>query len=381
MVERGEWRADRPFRGHASFHIWAAYSYSPNATWGDIAAEFLEAKKGGPEKLKTFVNTVLGETWVEKGEAPEWRRLFDRREDFDAVVPRDALFLTAGVDVQADRLVYEVVVWMDDFQSWSLEADVIMGDTAKADTWAKLDELLARSWPGKDGLDYQIRVLAVDSGYNTQTVYNWARKKPRVIACKGSATAKTLLGQPSPVDVKFDGKRIARGCKVWPVGVDMVKAELYGWLRLDPPTDPTQPYPVGYCHFSKNHHGEEFFRQLTAEQRMKHVRKGGLVSFDWTIIPGRQNHFLDTRVYNRAAANRCGLDRIVAAASARRRGAFPAEPTSPARPQAKAPNGLSTGEGSEASPPAEPRRSRPGWLGGRGGASVGRGGDWFRRRR
>src|SRR5690606_23790798 len=49
MVEAGEWRAEAPFTGHASFHIWAAYSYSPNATWGQLAKEFVDAKREGPE--------------------------------------------------------------------------------------------------------------------------------------------------------------------------------------------------------------------------------------------------------------------------------------------------------------------------------------------
>ena len=64
--------AEGEFAGHASFHKWAAYSLSPKASWAQIATELLEAKALGPEKLKTFVNTVLGETWKEKGEAPFW---------------------------------------------------------------------------------------------------------------------------------------------------------------------------------------------------------------------------------------------------------------------------------------------------------------------
>jgi phage terminase large subunit GpA-like protein len=81
MVTAGEWRAAKPFTGHASFHIWAAYSFSPNASWGQIAREFVAAKEGH-ESLKTFVNTVLGETWKEKGDAPDWQRLYDRREEY-----------------------------------------------------------------------------------------------------------------------------------------------------------------------------------------------------------------------------------------------------------------------------------------------------------
>jgi phage terminase large subunit GpA-like protein len=113
MVERGEWRAASPFNGHASFHIWAAYSYSPNAAWGQLATEFVRAKKQGPLKLRVFINTVLGESWSESGEAPDWQRLYQRREHYLSLrrIPEGVKFLTAGVDVQKDRWVYEVVGW------------------------------------------------------------------------------------------------------------------------------------------------------------------------------------------------------------------------------------------------------------------------------
>ena len=45
MVERGEWRATAPGKSkHVGFHIWAAYSYSPNASWANLVEEFLLSK-------------------------------------------------------------------------------------------------------------------------------------------------------------------------------------------------------------------------------------------------------------------------------------------------------------------------------------------------
>ena len=43
-----------------SFHLWTAYS--PFTTWSRIVADFLKAKSD-PSRLKTFVNTTLGECW------------------------------------------------------------------------------------------------------------------------------------------------------------------------------------------------------------------------------------------------------------------------------------------------------------------------------
>lgn len=363
MVERGEWVASQPFAGHASFRIWAAYSYSPNATWGHIAKEFLAAKRDGPQSLQTFVNTVLGETWQQRGEAPDWLRLYQLREHYErGTVPAGVLVLTAGVDVQRDRLVWEVVGWGADRQSWSIDSGVIPGRTETSEPWAKLDELLDHQWPAADGTIRQIQLLAVDSGDQTQIVYNWARRYPmsRVIACKGVGTAKTLIDKPSTVDVTVRGKRLARGYRVWPVGGSIAKSELYGWLRLEPPTTESgEPFPPGYCHFPE--YGEGFFKELTAEHLVPVVKRTGFTIHEWQILPGRENHFLDCRVYARAAAALVGLDRHAAARIGQRAPAAAPAPPAPTAAQ----------EVPKTNESASPAR-RKGWLaGGRGG--------WLRR--
>lgn len=308
IVARGEWRAERPFKGHASFHIWSAYSYAPNATWADIARAFLEAKDN-PQLLKTFVNTWLGETWKDRGEAPDWQRLYERRESYEiAIVPAGVLALTAGVDVQKDRFVYEVVGWGSGKESWSVDAGVIPADTSNLDEWVKLDELLARTYQGADGAAVAISCLAVDSGYNTSVVYAWARQHPmdRVIATKGVGGARALISTPTKVEVTIRGKRIGR-YKVWPVGADIGKSELYGWLSLAKPKD-GDPFPPGFCHFPQ--YGEDYFKQLTAEHLVSHRDSRGFLVHEWQLIQGRENHFLDCRILARAAASLKGLDRM-----------------------------------------------------------------------
>lgn len=364
MIEAGEWRAEGEFNGHASFHLWAAYSLSPNATWAQLAAEFLEAK-GDPLKLKTFVNTVLGETWQDRGDAPEWERLYNRRETYALrTVPDGPIVLTAGVDVQKDRFIFEVVGWAANKESWSIDAGEIFGDTALEATWRKLDdELLARAYLGTDDAAHTIAMLAVDSGYNTQMAYAWARGNPRVMTTKGIAgAARTLLGSPSKVDVTVGGKKISRGHRMWPVGVDTAKSELYGWLRLSIGEDGVAP--SGFCHFPE--HAEWYFKQLTAEHqvtsRNKRTRRQQL---EWQVLPNRENHMLDCRIYARAAAVRLGLDRLGQQKPAKPRPK--PEGAAPASPEASPP---------PAPPPSSPREPRrDGFFG------PPRGGGWFGKRR
>lgn len=364
MLEAGEWRSDGEFNGHASFAIWSAYSVAPNTTWADIAAEFLEAKRLGPEKLKTFVNTVLGETWHERGEAPEWERIYQRREPYAiGTVPDGAVVLTSGVDVQKDRLVYEVVGWAPNKESWSVDAGEIHGDTALEASapdspWAKLEELLGRSFAGSDGRDFTIALMGVDSGYNTQIVYGWARQHPmsRVIATKGVSGSRMLVSAPSPVDVTVSGRRLQRGYKVWPIGVDLAKGELYGWLRLARGAS-DEPPPGGYAHFPE--YPEEFFKQITAEHLVTIAnRRTGRARLEWQVLPNRQNHYLDARILARAAAAVLGIDRLAPASK-------PSVPAPPVEEDESAP------VAAPAPTAARPRggfwgRNRPGsgsWLG------------------
>jgi phage terminase large subunit GpA-like protein len=318
MLAAGEWRPELPERvGKVrGYHLSALYAPVGWISWGDIAKGFVETHQK-PEKFRVFVNTVLGDAWKERGEAPEWERLYQRRELYAAKsCPPGVLFLTAGVDVQHNRFVYEVVGWGREMESWSIDYGVIAGDTSDTSAkgpWPELNGLLGRSYQSAAGVPMPILRLAIDSGDQTQTVYNWARKHPltRVIAVKGVDTAGALVGMPSKVDVASNGKKLTRSYLVWPVAGHIAKSELYGWLNLSAPTDEARAdgarTPPGYCHFPQ--YGEDYFKQLTAEHLVR-VRKRGRLRLAWDVIIGRENHVLDCRVYARAAAAVVGLDRF-----------------------------------------------------------------------
>ena len=314
MLAAGEWRATVEGDGrHVGFHLSALYS--PWDTWGDIAVAFVKAKKD-PGRLKVWVNTKLGEVWRERGEAPEWERLYERREPYPiGTVPSGGLLLTAGVDVQQDRLEAEIVAWGRDQQSWSVDYRVMMGNTSRLDdpVWDQLSALLDETWPHVSGVEMPLVRLAVDDGYNSQIVRAWARRHPgpRVLVTKGQDQATVPVGRPTAVDVDIAGRKIRRGMKVWPVGVSLLKHELYGWLRMPRPTEEAvargETYPPGYCHFPE--YGEEHFRQLCAEQLQKRETRKGYDVWEWVKTRDR-NESLDCRIYGRAAAIQAGVQRF-----------------------------------------------------------------------
>ncbi|OJH30408.1 Phage terminase large subunit (GpA) [Armadillidium vulgare] len=147
-----------------------------------------------------------------------------------------------------------------------------------------------------------ISMMAVDAGYATQEVYNWVRSHQgsgRVMAVKGANKALVPLNSPSRVDVTVGGKKLRRGMKLWPVGVSILKSELFQLLNVL-----TEGAP-GYCHFPE--YPPEYFKQLTAEQLITKVVKG-YTKQEWQKIRDR-NEVLDCRIYARAASIALGIDR------------------------------------------------------------------------
>lgn len=184
MDENGEWRAANPaqFPRHRSFHIWAAYSQHPGAAWLEIAREFMEVRKD-PNLLRTFVNQVLGEAWAERGEAPEWQRLYDRREKAMRLgtPSAKACLLIGSADVQrggGGRIDLDIWAFGQDRRREFVERVEVFGPIADKATWKKLDQQVARIWTSEDDRQMRLARVAVDSGdgENTMEVYAWARR-------------------------------------------------------------------------------------------------------------------------------------------------------------------------------------------------------------
>jgi phage terminase large subunit GpA-like protein len=266
--------------------------------------------------MKTFVNTSLGESWMESGEAPDWRRLYDRRERWAAgTVPEGGLILTAGADVQKDRIEVDVWAWGRGLESWLVDHVVIDGGPESAAAWSALAALLSRTWPHEHGAHLQIARLAVDTGYEAPAVYAWARAQgfaqvAPVKGVEGFNRASPVAG-PTYVDVTEAGKRLRRGARLWTVAVSTFKAETYRFLRQQRPTaeelDAGAKFPPGTVHLP-DWVESEWLKQLAAEQLVTVKTKRGFARLEWQKLRER-NEALDTRVYARAAAWIAGLDR------------------------------------------------------------------------
>jgi phage terminase large subunit GpA-like protein len=329
-IRHGRWVADQPFRGHASYHL--SELYSTFRRLQDIVQSFLDKKAAGD--LQTFVNVSLAETWEEQGDKIDAAGLMKRVEAFPAPVPAGAAVLTAGIDMQEDRLELEVVM--------------------SPDVWKDLDDVLETTYLHEGGAQLRINAAALDTGGTggmTQAAYEYARGRRgrRLFAIKG------VGGWGRPVVTAPSRKRSGRGARpvdLFTVGVDEAKVIVQRRLQIEDPGP-------GHCHFPEDR-DPEYFAQLGAETlRTKLVR--GFALREWHQTRPRNEAF-DCRVYALAALKilnpnlKRALDRLE-----------PDEPDEPAPDEAvagKAPMDRPEAEQDDAPRPKRRRRRRAkgGWV-------------------
>lgn len=301
MLAAGEWRATAPGDGKtAGFHLSGLYSPLGWLSWAELVDDFLRAKGDAP-LLKTFVNTRLAETWDEQtGTRVDAEGLMERVEQYErGVVPDGVLCLTAGVDVQDNRLAVSIWGYGKDEEAWLIEHTEIWGDPTRTEVWKQLDVLIEGEYPRADGKKLKVLAACVDSGgHCTAEVYSYCRTPRRgqmVVAIKGASTrGKPPIGRESKVDLNLKGRTIKRGASVYSVGTDTIKDSIFGRLRTN-----TEPGP-GYLHFGAAA-TQEYFEQLTAERKVTRFNRAGMPLSEYVKKSNARNEALDTCVYSYAA--------------------------------------------------------------------------------
>lgn len=288
MLAKGRWIAGAETKHIASFKI--NELYSPFTTWADMAVDFLVAKKHR-DTLKVFVNTRLGETWKDE-ETIDYLDLQLQKDDYEFEVPDGVLVLTMGADVQIDRIEYEIVGWGLERESWSIDRGVIEGSPALPDVWHDLEDVIFRSFQGRDR-KFRISATAIDSGgSNTEDVEKFVKKHrgKRIFAVKGLSTPGNPL-------VKKGGLSKSQRVRIWGIGTDTAKDEVFAFLRVEDPGSP------GCCHFPNDDekYGEDFIKQLCSEKKTTRFKMGRAYSIYEKISANVRNEALDIRVYATAA--------------------------------------------------------------------------------
>jgi phage terminase large subunit GpA-like protein len=308
MLRRGEWRATAESDGRTiGFHLSSLYSPVGWMSWVEIAQRW-EAAQGDPELLKEFINTVLGEVWQSKGDAPEWDAVYRQRDEYrGGAVPYGVVVLFAGVDVQKDRL--EVGVWGfgRDRQRWLIEHRVLPGPTNRPEVWADLVAMFDETWRHESGAEMSVRDWGVDSGAFAPEVGAFVRSqrgRGNVWAVDGKDSYVAAWVGIGNLDLKRDGKKLEVGLKTIRIGVSFCKQELVGQLAL---TKADNICPPGFVHLPADV-TEDQVKQLTSESLVTR-QVGGRQKREWQVIEGRRNEVLDCANYARGLAAMRGWER------------------------------------------------------------------------
>ncbi len=266
---------------------------SPWIGWERLIAEYLDAK-GDIESLKTFVNTRLAEVYKPSGELKNIDLLMGRREFYEAEVPDGPLILTAAVDVQNNRLEYEIRGWAKGEESWGIRKGIILGIPDNPETWRELDEILDRTYHYADGTGINVSRTFIDSGGEyTQEVYKYCLKnaEKQRFAIKGASEFSV------PIIYKTAKAKGYPNLLLLLLGVSQAKQYVFQRLK-----EIDMPGP-GYMHFPSNEgrgYDETYFKGLLAEQLEQKLVKGKLVSMWVNIAKDHRNEPLDLADYNLA---------------------------------------------------------------------------------
>lgn len=278
---------------------------SPWISWADVMQEWVDAK-GDPEREKVVVNTRFGEPYERARSYDNVDKLLARREPYNAELPDGVLILTAAVDVQDNRLEYEIVGWGEEDECWGIKKGIILGAPDTAAVWRQLDEQLDREYHFADGTGLLVARTFIDSGgHYTSEVYNYslmhlARQR---FAVRGSSTMGVPIIHKYSKAQAYHGRTIPLVL----IGTDSGKQYIMDRLAIDVPgpryfhfpLDKPEQDAVNEVLWNRGY-DEIYFQGLTAEEKQPQ-KKNGRIVYRWVnIAKDHRNEPLDLRVYNLA---------------------------------------------------------------------------------
>ena len=306
LLNQIEWRATAKPKnpGHVGFQL--SRFYSPWVRWQDIALNY-EAAKHDPQQLQVFWNATLGLPFENTaGEKLDWEYLRDRSKTSgyaQSEIPDGVLMLTAGVDVQGDRLEVAVLGWGRDEQCWVIRYEQIMGDPLKDEVWEQLANVTGKAYYTSNDIQIKVRATCIDSGWMTQDVYHQIRQHRFLhwFAIKGKSGDRPLVSKPSKQKLSYKGRKTRASIDLYIVGVDTAKETAYARSQI------SKPGPK-YLNFA-NDLPNEWFQGFCSEVQVTQ-HKNGRPYLVWEKLKGVRNEPLDLFNYGYAAADLAGLSRM-----------------------------------------------------------------------
>jgi len=302
------WKSAADFHGVAGFYLNELYASFPDSSLTRLVEKFLtaehEAATGELGAKIAFWNSTLGLPWEYQTDTPGAEALSTRAEAYaEFTVPWGGLILTAGVDVQHDRLAIVIRAWGVGEESWLVYWGEIFGSTLDATkgAWVDLDQLLAREFAHASGAALRVRAVSIDGsdGNSTEIVHAYVRPRRAkgYMAIKGAAEQtddrREIFSTPRKVDTGRRNKPARFGLDTFIVGTTRAKdLILENRLKL-------QGAGPGALHWYagvRPDYWEQLVSEVKAPSRTNRYRKA------WQKLAGVRNEALDCEVYALHAA-------------------------------------------------------------------------------
>lgn len=291
ILRYGEWRTiesktDTPRK----VAYWINVLYSPFVRFSEMAAEFLSSK-ADPEKLQNFVNSWLAEPWEDTKLKTSADLVLERQTDLpEFVVPNWAKLLTAGVDVQESSLYWTIRAFGDYITSQNVAH-------GQAFSFREIENVMNLAYKREDGSDMVVQLALIDSGDNTDAVYDFtASNSEWALPSKGASHPMTTHYKVSTVNKP--GSR-AMGQQLIMIDTGKYKDMIAGRMKKKNGTGSWMVYQG--CDL-------DYAEQVTAEHKVNEKTAGGRVVQVWRQKTSHaDNHYLDCEVYALCAADILGV--------------------------------------------------------------------------
>ena len=318
--------------------------------WTDYAQQWCEIypKDGNinTEKLKTFINQTLAETYEELSKDVETKQLLKNTRNYEInTIPNslskqdgngNIILLTCAIDLNGKiddaRLDYEIVGWSESGSSYSIDhgsigtfersknirlskaKDQIQKDQERTKFTYKLghknnvwDEfkktIMIKVYEKDDGTGkLKVPMFGIDTGHFTVHAMSFIKNEPLCVALKGKSDSK-FTSYDSDKYFYTISKEVE---KLYLVEGDRVKDSLANNIELVWSEDLETDQPPGFLNFPKptvnpeKYTYKSYFHEYEGEKRQLQLNDAGTaIGFKWSKKHNSShNHFFDCRVYN-----------------------------------------------------------------------------------
>jgi phage terminase large subunit GpA-like protein len=289
VTERKRWKDLDPDMTIAECGFRLPCYLTPNRNFSSIVSEYLKVKNN-PMELDDFNNSVLAkpvEAINSRTSAEiDYSKLKSNYYIENLDMPEEVFALTAGADIGKSEIWFTLLGWATRDRKFVIRSEKIergRGADSLEIAMDKATKLCTMDYKYKGSYKPRFFGGLVDSGYDTDFVYDYCLKKhPLWTAAKGY-TDQLRLFEVSTVDKKNKISKYS-GLPLVILNTDMLNSSLHEYLSTPPGERHSIAFPADASYF--------LFEHLAAQEQHEIPGKYNTI-YRWGKLKGRPDHLRD----------------------------------------------------------------------------------------